>query len=76
MKCKFCKEEIWDVNDLRRHMANHLQGYGSLGLSVREFLLCVQLFFGEIPSTMHVKEIIKAAEKNVDNAMKEMQVEA
>lgn len=57
-------------------MASHMNGYGREGLSVREFLLCVHLFFGEIPSATHIKEIVKATEKTVDNAMKEMEVTA
>jgi hypothetical protein len=76
MKCKFCGKELWDGGNLRSHMASHMNGYGREGLSVREFLLCVHLFFGEIPSATHIKEIVKATEKTVDNAMKEMEVTA
>ena len=74
MKCKFCGKESNDVGRLRTHMAQHLNGYGEEKLTVREFLLCVQLFYGEIPSAMHIKEIIRDGEKKVDEAMKEMQI--
>jgi hypothetical protein len=55
-------------------MVSHIQGYGREGLTVREFLLCVQLFYGEIPSAAHIKEVIKNAEQQVDEAMKEMKL--
>jgi hypothetical protein len=72
MKCKFCGKENNDVSKLRSHMASHVQGYGEECLTVRQFLLCVQLFYGEIPSVTHIKEAIKDTEKIVDLLMAEM----
>lgn len=76
MKCQFCGEQNKDVNRLRDHMTSHVDKFGTHGLSVRQFLLCVQLFYGELPSPNHIKEIVKEAETKVDQALKEMEITA
>jgi hypothetical protein len=79
MKCEFCGELETEMIGIWKHIQYHvtLNEFDDKGrISLRQFLLLVQLFYGELPQASHIRGAIKDAEKKVDEAMKEMQLTA